>query len=190
MSRSSYLYFIELPNAGGWLSEGIAFLQVGQILEELTAARELLTVLCIAEQKVLPGRWWLLHLCNMFTRRLWGHYWTIFPASSVLSIDLKMHPVKIHSRVRAIHFWVNYLCIPGPQVCFLSTGLYVFLPSIFNMVMLSDPHVFCWLVVIIKWIKTHFEHTQVVNGEVLCQCHMPMLAIFSFLKNWFIGQGI
>lgn len=55
-SMSMYLYFIQLPNVGGWLSEGIIFLQVGQILEELTAGRDLLTALSVAEWKVLPGR--------------------------------------------------------------------------------------------------------------------------------------
>lgn len=55
--RSSHLYFIQLPNAGGWLSERTEFLQVGQILVELTAGRDLLTVPSTAGWEVLPGRW-------------------------------------------------------------------------------------------------------------------------------------
>jgi hypothetical protein len=57
MSRSSNFYFIQLPNAGGWLSERTEFLQVGQILVELTAGRDLLTVPSTAGWEVLPGRW-------------------------------------------------------------------------------------------------------------------------------------
>lgn len=105
VSRSSYLDFIQLPKAGGWLSEGIAFLQIGQILEELTAGRDLLTALSIAEQKVLPGRWWLLHLCNMFTHRLGGHYCPIFLSIFCAQHWLKNASGKIHlQELRVIHF--------------------------------------------------------------------------------------
>lgn len=188
VSRSSYLYFTQLPNAGGWLSEGIAFLQVGQILEELTAGRDLLTALSIAEQKVLPGRWWLLHLCNMFTHRLGGHCCLIF-----LSIFCTQHPVeyihksKSHSFSPDLIFWWTIYVSQDLRFAFLSAGLYVFLSSIFNMVMLSDPQVSCWLAVIIKWIKTNFEHTHVVNGKVLHKCHMLLLAMIFFLLFFFFA---